>query len=104
MLSLKLLFLVQLKFLLNVFILIVYQTVFTASPACFIHVYKPTKWGRPRLKNGKMIIAESFRAVGGASDLLHDFVQVWGCEFKPHILYIFRWDGSCLYLYVILTG
>ena len=36
MLSLNLLPLDQLKFLLNVFILIPYQTVFTVSPACFM--------------------------------------------------------------------
>ena len=32
-------------------------------------MYKPTKGAQSRLKNGKMIIAEFFRAVGGASDL-----------------------------------
>ena len=40
-----------------------------------MYMYKPTKWAQSRLKNGKkMINAESFRAVGAASDLLHDFV------------------------------
>ena len=39
----------------------------------------------PVQKNGKMmIIAESFRAVGGASDLLYDFFQgVGGASSNP---------------------
>ena len=50
-------------------------------------MYKPTKWAQSRLKNGKkVIIAESFWTVGGASDLLHDFVKGEGGEFNPHIL------------------
>ena len=74
MLSSNLLLLDQLKFLLNVFILIPLQS---QLPVLYIFIYKPTQWAQSRLKNGKkMIIAESFRAVGGAaSDLLHDFVQ-----------------------------
>ena len=49
-----------------------------------------------RLKNGKMIIAESFRAVGGASDLLHDFVQGGGVQVQtPYTVYIsLRWIMS----------
>ena len=79
-LSLNLQLLDQLEFLLNVFILILFQTVFTVSPVRFIPVYvKANKmssgpWVQTE-KWKKDIIAESFRAVGGASDLLHDFVQ-----------------------------
>ena len=77
MLSLNLLLLDQLKFLLNVFILIPYRTVFKVSPARFIHVYVYISQQNEKWKEDDNI-AESFRAVGGASDLLHDFVRVGG--------------------------
>ena len=40
-----------------------------------------------------MIITESFRAVGGASDLLHDFIQGVGVRVQtPYTVYIsLRW-------------
>ena len=57
-------------------------------------MYKPTKSAQSRLKNGKkMIIAESFRGVGGASDLLYDFVEGGGGASSNPIY--------CIYMYFV---
>ena len=68
MLSLNLLLLDQLKFLLNAFILILYQIVFHSLCCRFIQANKMSPLQTEKWKEGD--IAESFRAVCGTSYLL----------------------------------
>ena len=99
MLSLNLILLDQFKFLLNVFILIS-----LVSAARFIHVYVFISQPSPGQNGKKMIIAVSLRAIGGASDLLHDCPGGGASSNPIYCIYSVEMDLKCLYLKVLLSG